>query len=88
MMAFKLPMYFIVGDQPVSFEATDDGGALLLGWDFKKKEMTQDAASWDDVVGTQPGLPVETSAQFSEGDSRQVTKRQFNAAVRRLKNAS
>lgn len=87
-MAFKLPMYFIVGDQPVSFESTEDGGALLLGWDFKKKEMTQEAASWDDVVGLQPGVPVEGSAHFSEGDTVQVTKREFNAAVRRLKNAS
>lgn len=87
-MAFKLPVYLIIGDQPVSLERTEDGGALLLGWDFDQKKMTQDAASWDDVVGLQPGVPVEGSAHFSEGDTVQVTKREFNAAVRRLKNAS
>lgn len=87
-MAFKLPVYLIIGDQPVSWESTEDGGSILLGWDFKKKEMTQEAASWDDVVGLQPGVPVEGSAHFSEGDTVQVTKREFNAAVRRLKNAS
>ncbi len=87
-MALELPMYFIVGDKPVSFERTEEGGALLLGWDFKKKEMTQGAASWDDVVGLQPGIPVKESAHFSEGGTVQVTKKEFNAAVRRLKNAS
>ncbi len=40
MMAFKLPVYLIIGDQPVSWESTEDGGSILLGWDFKKKEMT------------------------------------------------
>jgi hypothetical protein len=89
MMAFKLPMYLIVGDQPVSWEYTEDGGSILLGWDFKKKEMTQAAASWDDVVGLQPGIPVEGSTHFSEGgDTVRVTKRKFNAAARKLKNAS
>ncbi len=87
-MALELPVYLIVGQQPVSWERTEDGGSLLLGWDFKKKKMTQAAASWDDVVSIQPGLSVQVSASFSEGDTRQVTKREFNAAVRRLKNAS
>ncbi len=69
----KLPLYLIVGDKPVSFTRTADGGADLLGWDFGRKEMTRDAASWDDVVDLQPGLPVQDSFEFSEGETVQVT---------------
>lgn len=43
-------MYLIVGRQPVSWTRTEDGGSILLGWDFEKKELTQAAASWDDVI--------------------------------------
>ncbi len=39
-MALKLPIYVISGEQPISYERTEEGGAELLGWDFKKKKMT------------------------------------------------
>ena len=80
-MALDLPIYRIVGAQPVSFEPTPDGGARLLGWDFKKRKMTREAASWDDIEALQPGLPVRESFQFSEGDVRKVTKEEFDEAV-------
>lgn len=86
-MGLNLPLYFIVGEKPVSFEKTESGGALLLGWDFKKKKMTHAAASWNDVVGLSTGVPVEGSGSFSESGTEQVTKKQFNAAVRKLQNA-
>ena len=84
-MALELPAYFIVGQQPVSWERTEDGGSDLLGWDFDKKKMTRAAASLDDVMGLQPGLPVKSTAQFSEGETVQVTKRRFDSVVKRLK---
>ena len=83
-MALNLPIYRIVGAQPVSFEPTPDGGADLKGWDFKKRKMTREAASWDDIEALQPGLPVRESFQFSEGDVRKVTKEEFDKAVARL----
>ena len=84
-MALELPIFLIVGRQPVSWERTDDGGSMLLGWDFDKGEMTQDAASWDDVLGLTPGVPVADQGRFSEGDTEQVTRSAFDAAVRKLK---
>lgn len=83
-MPLDLPIYMIVGRQPVSMVRTKDGGAVLLGWDFDLGEMTTDAASWDDIVGTQPGVPVQGNAAFSEGDAVSVTKAEFDAAVREL----
>ncbi len=83
-MALDLPIYRIVGAQPVSFEPTPDGGAVLKGWDFKKGKMTREAASWDDIEALQPGLPVRESFQFSEGDVRKVTKEEFDEALARL----
>ncbi len=83
-MALDLPIYRIVGAQPVSFEPTPDGGAVLKGWDFKKRKMTREAASWDDIEALQPGLPVQGNSSFSEGDARKVTKEEFDAAVARL----
>ena len=83
-MPLDLPIYLIVGAQPVSFVRTEDGGADLRGWDFKKKQMTREAASWDDVVDLQPGLPVRDSFEFSEGETVEVTKRVFDRAVRKL----
>ena len=83
-MALDLPIYMIVGAQPVSLEATPDGGASLKGWDFKKRRMTREAASWDDIEALQPGLPVRESFQFSEGDVRKVTKEEFDEALARL----
>lgn len=84
-MALKLPLYLIVGEQPVSLVETPDGGGRLLGWDFEKKEMTRDAASWDDVVDTQPGVPVQGNTDFSEGETRTVTLAQFNRQIRKLR---
>ena len=83
-MALGLPIYLIVGAQPVSLEETPDGGMRLMGWDFVQRKMTRDAASWDDVVAIQPGLPVKGNSNFSEGDVVEVTKAQFDAAVARL----
>ena len=83
-MALDLPIYLIVGAQPVSLVETEDGGAALRGWDFEKREMTFGAASWDDVVALQPGLPVLDSFELSEGDVVSVTKREFNRAVLNL----
>ena len=83
-MALNLPIYMIVGAQPVSFEPTPEGGADLKGWDFKKRKMTREAAGWDDIEALQPGLPVKGNSSFSEGDARKVTKEEFDEAVARL----
>ncbi len=84
-MALKLPLYLIVGDKPVSLVETPDGGGRLLGWDFEKKEMTRDAASWDDIVGLQKGLPVRGNCDFSEGgDTLPVTAEEFERRVAEL----
>lgn len=73
-MALKLPIYVIAGDQPVSLEATEDGGMDLKGWDFELKRMTRAAADWDDIIG------------FSgNADWRQVTKKEFDAQIRKLR---
>lgn len=84
-MALDLPLYLIVGRKPVSWERTADGGSILLGWDFDAKEMTIEAASWDDVVDLTPGVPVTDQLEFTEGDTVRVTKAQFDAAVKKLK---
>ena len=81
-MPLDLPIYLIVGAKPVSVVATP-GGMRLMGWDFERREMTRDAASWDDVVDLQPG-PVLESFEFSEGDTVRVDKRTFDRAIRRL----
>ncbi len=78
------PIYVIAGEQPISLTETPDGRLDLRGWDFKKKKMTREAASWDDIEALQPGLPVRESFQFSEGDVRKVTKEEFDEAVARL----
>ena len=83
-MPVELPIYLIVGRQPVSWEHTEDGGSILLGWDFELKEMTMQAASWDDVIGLTPNVPVAFQGNFAEGDTEQVTKKQFDAALRKL----
>ncbi len=83
-MALNLPIYMIVGAQPVSLEATPDGGMALRGWDFKKRKITREAASWDDIEALQPGLPVRGNSNFSEGDARKVSKEEFDEAVARL----
>lgn len=83
-MAFELPIYVMAGDQPVSFEATPEGGADLKGWDFKKGKMTREAGDWDAIEGLQTGLPVKGNSDFSEGDVRRVTKQEFDAAVAAL----
>ncbi len=83
-MALNLPIYLIVGAQPVSLEPTPEGGADLKGWDFKERKMTREAASWDDIEALQPGLPVKGNSNFSEGDARKVTKEEFAEAVARL----
>ncbi len=83
-MALDLPIYRIVGAQPVSFEPTPNGGAVLKGWDFKKRKMTREAASWDDIEALQPGLPVRDSFEFSEGNVLKVSKEVFDEAVARL----
>ncbi len=84
-MALKLPIYLIVGDQPVSLVETPDGGMDLTGWDFELKEMTRDAASWDDIVGLQEGLPVRGNCDFSEGgDTLSVTAEEFERRVAEL----
>lgn len=83
-MGFELPIYVIDGNQPVSWEATDDGGSILKGWDFDKKKMTVGAASIDSITGVLNDESVRDNASFSESDVRVVTRGQFNAAVRRL----
>ncbi len=77
------PVYVIAGEQPISVTETPDGGLRLLGWDFKLKKMTRAAGDYDAVLGLVPG-PVLGNAQFSEGDVRRVTKREFDAAVKAL----
>ena len=83
-MPLDLPIYLLVGDQPVSLVATEDGGMALHGWDFEKRELTREAASWDDVLDLQPGLPVSGNTDFAEGESVRVTKAAFDLAVRKL----
>ena len=73
-MALKLPIYVIDGQQPVSMVETEDGGADLMGWDFEKKEMTRAAGSWISFVGFDAGA-----------DWRQVTRREFEDQIRKLK---
>ena len=84
-MAFDLPIYMIVGNQPISFERTADGGAVLKGWDFERRAMRIGAASLDDIEALQPGLPVRDSFALAEGDTQRVTKAEFDAAVARLR---
>ncbi len=52
-MPLDLPIYLIVGDRPVSLVETPDGGMSLMGWDFERRGMTREAASWDNVVDLQ-----------------------------------
>ena len=59
----------------------DENGLALRGWDFERP-MTRNAATWDDVVDLQPGLPVQGNAEFSEGEAVRVTKEAFDRAVR------
>ncbi len=54
------------------------------GWDFEKRKMTRQAASWDDIEALQPGLPVKGNSNFSEGDVRKVSKEEFDEALARL----
>lgn len=84
-MPLELPIYLIVGLQPVALETTASGGLSLTGWDFERGEMTREAASWDDVVATQPGLNVAASYEFSEGDLRRVTASEFAQAIEALR---
>ncbi len=77
------PVYVIAGEKPVSLTETPDGGLDLLGWDFKLKKMTRAAGDYDAMQGVGPG-PVLDNFEFSEGDVRRVTKREFNAAVKAL----
>ncbi len=51
----------------------------------ERREMTRQAASWDDVVDLQPDLPVLGSFGFSEGETVHVDKKTFDRAVRRLR---
>ena len=83
-MPLKVPLYLIVGNQPVSLERID-GSVTLRGWDFGQRKLTIEAASWDDVVDLQPGIPVLDSFEISEGETVEVTKAEFNRAIRELK---
>ncbi len=76
------PIYVIAGEQPISLTETPDGRLDLRGWDFKKKKMTRAAGDYDALQGVEPG-PVSGNS-FSEGDTRRVTKREFDAAVKAL----
>ena len=76
------PVYVIAGEQPISVTETPDGGLRLLGWDFKLKKMTRAAGDYDAMQGVEPG-PVQGNS-FSEGDTRRVTKKEFDAAVKAL----
>lgn len=84
-MAFELPIYVMAGNQPISFEATRAGGAVLKGWDFQKRKMTIGAGDWDAIEGLQAGLPVKGNSAFAEGDVRRITKAEFDRAVAALK---
>lgn len=77
------PVYVIAGEQPLSLTKTPAGQIELLGWDFKKKKMTRAAGDYDAMQGVVPG-PVLDNFQFAEGDTRRVTKREFDAAVKAL----
>lgn len=87
-MALELPIYMIVGEQPVSVEEVD-GRLRIRGWSFAEGRMTQDAASWDDIVGHLAPGSVRRQAKFSTGsDTKQVTKKEFLAAVAELEAAA
>ena len=83
-MPLDLPMYIIFGEQPISYERLKDGGGIILGWDFVKKEMNLESADWDDIVGIQSGS-VQRNKSFSEGDHRRVTKKEFDKQLRKVK---
>lgn len=74
-MPLDLPLYLIVGRQPVSLTRTEDGGLALLGWDFDRGELTREAASWDDVTNEDPA---------DGGETVRVTRAAFDAAIREL----
>ncbi len=78
----EYPVYVIAGEQPLSMTVAPDGGLDLFGWDFKLKKMTRAAGDYDAMQGVEPG-PVQGNS-FSEGDTRRVTKREFDAAVKAL----
>jgi hypothetical protein len=67
-MSLKLPLYLIAGEKPMSLFTTPDGGMDMRGWDFKLGKMTRQAFEWD------PTHP----------DTREVTKKEFDAALRQL----
>ncbi len=79
----EYPVYVIAGEQPLSMTVAPDGGLDLFGWDFKLKKMTRAAGDYDAMQGVVPG-PVSGNTRFSEGDTRRVTKREFDAAVKAL----
>lgn len=78
----EYPVYVIAGEQPLSMTVAPDGGLDLFGWDFNLKKMTRAAFDYDATQGVEPG-PVSGNS-FSEGDTRRVTKKEFDAAVKAL----
>ena len=86
-MALKLPIYLLVGEKPVSAEATPDGGLALRGWDFVRGELTRNAVTWDEIVGhLQEGLPVRGNCDFADGgDTFPITAEEFERRVAELR---
>ena len=86
-MPLNLPLYMVVGEKLVSAEETADGGMALRGWDFRRREMTRAAVSWDDIVGhTEEGRKVQGSSAFAEGeDTFEITKEEFDRRLEELR---
>jgi hypothetical protein len=90
-MADDLPIYMIVGMRPIKMEETDDGGASISGWDWKKNDFVRGGgAEWAALSGYEsPELGADSldpdTPLLGGADSRTVTKVEFDAHVAKIK---
>jgi hypothetical protein len=71
-VAVKLPIYAIVADRPVKAEATEDGGMVLLAFDWETGELT-------------PNGSYLTRIFAPDADTDFVDKRTFERKVAELR---
>jgi hypothetical protein len=90
-MAFNLPIYKIVGKQPIKWVKTADGGSIILAWNFAEKNFVQAGApEFDSFMEYElpgDGDDVRNASTPIMGgiDVRTVTKAEFDAHVEDLK---
>jgi hypothetical protein len=68
----ELPIYAIVGDRPVKAERTEDGGMVLLAFDWKTGEL-------------EPNGSYLTKIFTPNAETEFVSKRVFEAKVAELR---